>query len=318
MGGLIEQGVASDQSGARSWGPAYMLGCAAAFALMSMFVKLAAKGGIPSHNLVFWRALVSLVLSYAMVRRKGVRPWGNRKGLLLLRGALGCLGMLCIFAAVARLPLAETTMIQYLHPTLTAFWGPWFLSERSDKKIWAAVALGFVGVVLVSVSASDGALSLSTLPVGVLFALAGACVSSLAYISVRALSRSEDPLVIVLYFPMVTLPLVTPIALSQWVWPEGIAWLWIAGICICTQLGQVWLTKGFASMPMNRASVLTYVQVFFAALLGWLVFDRMPTPMTWLGAVAILSGAMLAIALRKPASSSSHKSAAQSPNPRGL
>lgn len=276
-----------------------MLGCAASFALMSMFVKLAAQN-IPSHNLVFWRALVSLLLSYVMVRRKGILPWGQRKGLLLLRGALGCVGMLCIFAAVARLPLAETTMIQYLHPTLTAVWGPWFLSERADPRVWGAVLLGFAGVVLVSLSATGGALSLATLPVGMLYALAGACVSSLAYISVRALSRTEDPLVIVLYFPMVTLPLVTPIALMDWVWPQGIEWLWIAGLCVCTQLGQVWLTKGFASMPMNRASVLTYVQVFFAALLGWLVFDRVPTTMTWLGAVAILSGALLAIALRQP------------------
>lgn len=275
-----------------------MLGCAAAFSLMSMFVKLAAQT-VPSHNLVFWRALVSLVLSYLMVRRLKISPWGNRKGLLILRGALGCVGMLCIFAAVARLPLAETTMIQYLHPTLTAMWGPWFLSEPSDPRVWGAVALGFLGVVLVSVSAGGGSLSLMALPDGFLYALAGAGVSSLAYISVRALSRTEHPLVIVLYFPMVTLPLVTPIALSNWVWPQGIQWVWIAGLCICTQLGQIWLTKGFASMPMNRASVLTYVQVFFAAVLGWMVFDRVPTTLTWLGAVAILGGAMWAITLRK-------------------
>lgn len=275
-----------------------MLGCAAAFSLMSMFVKLAAQS-IPSHNLVFWRALVSLVLSYLMVRRLKISPWGNRKGLLIVRGALGCVGMLCIFAAVARLPLAETTMIQYLHPTLTAMWGPWFLSEPSDPRVWGAVALGFLGVVLVSLSAGEGSLSLMALPDGFLYALAGAGVSSLAYISVRALSRTEHPLVIVLYFPMVTLPLVTPIALSNWVWPQGIEWLWIAGLCVCTQLGQVWLTKGFAAMPMNRASVLTYVQVFFAAVLGWVVFDRVPTTLTGLGAMAILGGAMWAITLRK-------------------
>lgn len=298
---MDERGVQKSEG---RWGPAYMIGCAAAFALMSMFVKLAAQR-LPAPNLVFWRALVSLLLSYWMLRGKGTPLWGNRRPLLVMRGALGCVAMLCIFTAVARLPLAETTMIQYLHPTITAVLAPLFLGEPSDRRVWGAVALGFVGVALVSFSAGASGLSLSSLPIGVIFALAGAFLSSLAYICVRALSRTEDPLVIVFYFPLITLPCVTPIAFMNWVWPQGLEWLWIAGLCVCTQLGQIWLTKGFASMPMSRASVLTYVQVFFAAVLGWLVFERVPSGLTWMGACAILVGAMMAISLRKPKAAAS-------------
>lgn len=279
----------------RAWGPWFMVGSAAAFATVGVLVKFCSPE-IPVLNLVCWRAIFSLVMSYFALSRVGVSVWGQRKGLLLLRGVLGAGGLVCVFGALSRLPIAEATVFQFLHPTFSAVLAPLLIRERSDKRVLLAVALGFMGVVTMSFGPSLGSAGAQlSLPAdGIALAIGGAFCSSLAYLCVRVLSRTEHPLVVVFYFPLVTLPGILPFALMDWVWPTGIQWLWIVGIGVFTQIAQVWLTRGFSLMQVSRASVFSYVQVPIATLWGWIAFAALPSLATALGALAIVSGALLA------------------------
>ena len=98
----------------------YMLISALGFALMATCVKLVAIRGIPLLEIVAARSLVSLGISYVDVRRKGLSPWGTRRALLLARGVIGALALVCVYYAVATLPLAEATLLQYMHPMFAA------------------------------------------------------------------------------------------------------------------------------------------------------------------------------------------------------
>ena len=100
-----------------------MLVSALGFALMAACVKLVASQGIPLLEIVAARALVSLVISYIDVRRKGLSPWGTNRALLIARGAIGTLALICVYYAVTTLPLAEATLLQYMHPVFTALLG---------------------------------------------------------------------------------------------------------------------------------------------------------------------------------------------------
>ena len=91
---------------------------ALAFSLMTVFVKLAGER-LPSQEIVVARAALSLALSWSLLRRAGISPWGNERRALWLRGLLGFAGLSCVFAAVTHLPLAEATVLQYLHPPIT-------------------------------------------------------------------------------------------------------------------------------------------------------------------------------------------------------
>ncbi len=270
-----------------------MMASALGFSLMTVMVKLA-SARVPVVEIVFARALVSLLLSYGALRRSGMAPLGQRRGLLLLRGLLGFCGLSCVFYSVTHLPLAEATVLQYLHPTFTAGLAIFLLGERPGLRVLLAGLVSLIGVVLVARPAPlfGGAGPLDPFAVGI--AIGGALFSALAYVTVRALGRSEDPLVIVLYFPMVTVPATLPFVLIEGVIPVGLDWLWLLGAGLAAQLGQVCMTHGLRHLPAAQGTAISYSQVAFAASWGILFFDEVPGAYTLLGTILILGSTFYA------------------------
>jgi drug/metabolite transporter (DMT)-like permease len=261
-----------------------------AFSVMSIFVKwLGAR--LPTQEIVFVRSLVSLAISLALLRRSGVALWGNRRWLLVLRGTWGFLALSCAFYALAHLPLADATMIQYLHPSFTALLAALLLGERADRSLVTSIALGSAGVLLVTRPAFlFGGASAELPPLAVAAALGGALLTAVAYVGVRSLSATEHPLVIVLYFPLVAAPASLPSVLARGVWPRGVDWLFLAGVGISAQLGQLWMTRGLSHETASRATALSYLQIVFATLWGVLFFGELPGPYTLAGAGLIAAG----------------------------
>jgi drug/metabolite transporter (DMT)-like permease len=282
---------------------AFMLSSAVSFSLMGVCVK-AVGGRIPVAEVVLARSAVSLLLSIVMLRQAGLNPWGQRRGLLVLRGVIGTGALLCVFAALAQLPLAAATVLQYLQPTFTALLAWLLLGERVGPRVLLAAVLGWLAVVVLSnpaeLSSLVGALgSGSALPLaGVLWALGGALLSAFAYVSVRALGRTEHPLVIVFYFPLVGLVLTTPLVLLQPVWPTAWEALALIGVGLFTQLGQLGVTNGLLGLPAARATALSYGQVPLAALWGWLFFREPLDPDTTLAAGLVLAATLLSLRRR--------------------
>ena len=107
-------------------------------------------GRLPVAEVVLGRALVSVVLSGWLVRRAGLNPLGLRRGLLALRGAVGTAALFCVYLAVMRLPLAAATVLQYLYPSVTALLAWAWLGERPGSLITLAMALGWLGVLVMA------------------------------------------------------------------------------------------------------------------------------------------------------------------------
>ncbi|WP_259702312.1 MULTISPECIES: DMT family transporter [unclassified Synechococcus] len=278
-----------------------MLLSALAFSLMGVCVK-ALGGRLPVAQVVLARSVVSLLISWWLLRRAGLSPWGQRRWLLVSRGVLGTAGLYCVFLAIAGLPLAVATVLQYLHPTFTALLAWPLLGERPGARVWLAVALGWLGVLLLTDPAAlavfqpVGTAAGVALPTGpLLFALAGALLSALAYVSVRALRRSEHPLVVVFYFPLMALPLSLPLVLLNPVAPRPAEWGWLLGVGVFTQLGQLALTRGLMAMPAARATALSYVQVPLAALWGLLWFGESLDPDILTAAGLVLGSTLLSL-----------------------
>jgi drug/metabolite transporter (DMT)-like permease len=264
---------------------ALLLG-ALAFSLMAVCVKHLV-GRIPVAEIVLARALLNVAMSGWLLWAAGVSPWGQRRGLLALRGITGSLALFCVYAALAVLPLATATLLQYLYPTLTALLAWRWLGEPIGRRVALALALGWLGVVLVLQPGSG------THAPGVLLALGGALLTAVAYVSVRQLGRSEHPLVIVLWFPLMAVPLSLPFVLLEPVLPTAAEALWLLGVGLFTQLGQLGLTHGLTRLPAGRATALGYAQVGFAALWGWSLFGESLAAPTLLGGALILAAAAL-------------------------
>ena len=278
-----------------------MLSSAVSFSLMGVCVK-AVGGRIPVAEVVLARSAVSLLLSIVMLRQAQLNPWGHRRVLLVLRGVIGTGALLCVFAALAQLPLAAATVLQYLQPTFTALLAWLLLGERVGPRILLAALLGWLAVVVLSnpmeLAALLGAAATPLPAAGVLLAIAGAVLSACAYVSVRALGRTEHPLVIVFYFPLVGLVLTTPLVLLQPVWPTAWEALALVGVGLFTQLGQLGVTNGLLGLPAARATALSYGQVPLAALWGWLFFSEALDPDTALAAALVLAATLLSLRRR--------------------
>ena len=265
-----------------------MLASAFCFSLMGVCVKLL-HGRIPVAEVVLARGVVSLALSWWLLRRAGVSPWGKRRWLLIWRGAIGTAALLCVYQALAVLPLGSATVLQYSYPTLTALLAWLSLGEPIGKRVLLAVLLGWLGVALLVNPGATGAAGVPSLPVGaVLVALLGALCTALAYVSVRSLRHSEHPLVIVFYFPLVAQVLCLPAVALDPVLPTAWELLWLLGVGVFTQLGQLTLTQGLIALPAAQATAISYVQVGFAVLWGWLLFAEPLSSSTLAGAVLVL------------------------------
>ncbi|MFM8674131.1 MAG: DMT family transporter [Vulcanococcus sp.] len=287
-----------------------MLSSAASFSLMGVCVK-AVGGRIPVAEVVLARSAVSLLLSIVMLRQAELNPWGQRRGLLVLRGVIGTGALLCVFAALAQLPLAPATVLQYLQPTFTAVLAWLVLRERIGLRMLLAALLGWLAVLalsnpqeLMGLLGPLGAwLGQRQQPLpwgGVLLAIAGALLSACAYVSVRALGRTEHPLVIVFYFPLVGLVLTLPLVALQPVWPTAWEALALVGVGLFTQLGQIGVTKGLLGMPAGRATAMSYGQVPLAALWGWWFFREPLDPDTAVAAGLVLAATLLSLRRSRP------------------
>ena len=271
-----------------------MVASALSFSLMGVCVKQVG-GRIPAAEVVFARAIVSVALSWWLLHRAGIPAWGKRRWLLIWRGAIGTAALLCVYAALAALPLAAATVLQYLYPPFTALLAWLMLGEPIGKRVLAAMALGWLGVLLVAQPAGllQGGATLALVPV--LIAVAGALFTALAYVSVRSLGTSEHPLVIVFYFPLVALPLSLPLVALNPVLPTPAELLWLVGVGIFTQLGQVYLTRSLTALPAARATAISYVQVLFAGGWGWLLFGESIDSWTIAGAGLVLAATLVSL-----------------------
>jgi drug/metabolite transporter (DMT)-like permease len=274
-------------------GVRYMLMSAFAFALMSSCVKLVHTYGIPVFEIVAARALVSLLISYADVKRKRIDIWGNNRKLLLTRGVTGSLSLICVYYAVSTLPLAEATILQYLNPVFTAVLAILFLKEKIHISTIICIFCSIIGLLLMVGPGLtlDHVQQLPLFSIGI--ALLGAFGSGVSYIIVKQLSNTEDSSVIILYFPLIALPLSVLLLGDDFVMPTTEALFLLLFVGIFTQFGQVGLTKAMKVEVASKATAYSYIQVVFSIVLGWLVFSEVPSTWTLAGGAMIVLGALV-------------------------
>ncbi|MEF1248211.1 DMT family transporter [Vibrio owensii] len=274
-------------------GVRFMVLSAFGFALMSATVKHVSLHGIPVFEIVAARALVSLVISYLDVKRKGISVWGNNKPLLFARGAVGTMALMCVYYSVTTLPLAEATIFQYIHPVFTALLAVFFLKERIQSSTFICIALCLLGV-YVMVRPETGPDAEHALPMfSVMIAILGAFGSSIAYVIVRKLSQTEDSSVIIFYFPLVALPASILLIGEQFVMPDLYLTMMLVLVGVFTQIGQLGLTKAMQTQEAGKASAYSYVQIIFSVVLGIVFFGELPSAWTYLGGALIVTGALI-------------------------
>ena len=276
----------------------FLIGSGLAFSLMSVCVK-AIGGRIPISELVFARATISIIITRFFLYKNKINPWGYQKRLLIIRGLLGTVALFCIFKALTILPIATATVIQYIYPTFTVISAYIILKEFISRRIVYSIIIGWIGILLVSQPEFTTNINVQETILAIIIAIFGALMTSLAYICVRKLSSREHPLVIIYYFPLVSIPLSIPFVINDFVLPTGTDWFWIIGIGIFTQIGQLFITKGLTLLPAGQATSLNYSQVIFASIWGVLIFQEAITSSVYVGGICVLISTIISISASK-------------------
>lgn len=239
---------------------------------------------LPTAEIVLFRAVQSLIITSVWLKVHKIHPWGNNKRFLLIRGISGLIAVSTFFYTIQKMPLASAVAIQYLNPIFTLLLAGLFNKEKITGWQWVVISMSFVGAALVQ--GYDGRVETTDLLIGIFSAMC----SGFAYNSVRKLRDSEHPLVVVLYFPLIATPFALAATIPVWQTPVGIEWLYVLGIGIFTQLGQVYLTKAVMAEPLSKVAPLNYMAIVYAFVIGLTFFGETFEFQSTTGILMILSG----------------------------
>jgi drug/metabolite transporter (DMT)-like permease len=233
------------------------------------------------------RAGLALLFATLLALRLGAKLVLLRPKILWVRSFAGTVSLLCTFYALPRLPIADVLTLTNMFPIWVALLSWPLAGERPTRDAWAAIGVGFVGVVLVAQPhfANDR-------PLPAIIALTASCSTSIAMLGLHRL-REVHPLAIVSHFSGVSfcacllLLLIDPAdswGASHFDLPT-LAML--GGVGLCATVGQFFLTKAFAAGPPARVSVVALTQVGFAMVLDILIWGHAFNLMSIVGIVLV-------------------------------
>ena len=254
---------------------------------------------LPAHELVLSRSIVSFVISSIIIYRKGLPYFGVNKRWLLLRGIAGTVALTLFFMTLQNMPFAVAAVIQYLAPIFTMFFTFLILGERIFKIQWFFVSLAFFGVCLISFKnhTSDD-LGTYFEPYWIGLGILSASISGIAYTAIVKLKKTDEPISIVLYFPMVSIPFMALLCLFDFVMPVGVEWLFLLLVGIFTQFAQILLTKALHLGSSSFIIPFQYLGIVYALLVGYFVFDERLNMIVNLGVLFIFLGIIMNAYLR--------------------
>jgi hypothetical protein len=253
-------------------------------AVLAAIVKACAERGVPVLEIIFFRnAFAFIPVLIYISRTSGLSILRtNRPGAHLTRSAAGLTGMICGFTAVSLLPLTQSTAISFSAPLFMTALSALVLKEPVSLQRGFAVAVGFVGV-LIMVHPDPS----QFVGVGVLFAIAAAIGAAGANIAIREISRTEPGPTIVFYFTLAGAMVGLASLPFGWVMPSpGVLGLLVAAGLI-GGTGQLLLTEAIRRAPVAVVAPFDYTQLVWAGLIGFLVWGETPAMLTLIGAMVV-------------------------------
>ena len=260
-----------------------MTASAVLFGLMAITLRLA-TAQVSSSEAAFFRAFFGLIFTLPLLIKPGLGLLRtSRFHLYLLRGLTGAMSMLASFWALAHLPLAQAVSISYSTPLFVTIGAVFLLGEVVRARRWTAVALGFLGVLVIM---RPGSVHFS---IDMLIALIGAAFAASSYISIKFLSRTEPPDAVVIYMSLIMSPIALVPALYAWTWPDATGWLWLVLTGLIGTVAQVMMTRAYEAGDVSALVPINFLQLPVVVICAYFVFGQKLDAATALGAGIIIA-----------------------------
>ena len=265
----------------------YMVASVFVFASANAMVKVA-EATYPATQVVFFRCAFSLIPCLVLIATHGGFKLLRTRRLPehLGRGIMQFASTIAIFIAFHLMPLADVAAITFSSPLFVTVLSIPALGEKVGPHRWAAVLLGFVGVLIM---AHPGAGSFSY---GALLALANAALGASITIAMRRMTLSESSTTLVSYQAIVTTALSLLALPFGWVTPDWPGALLLMAIGLCSGIGQFLWTQAFRFAPAAVCAPFNYTSIIWAMGFGFFIWGDVPTPLLVLGAAVVASSGL--------------------------
>lgn len=224
---------------------------------------------IPAAEAAFLRYAIGLIFVLPMLRpilkaKLTRRQWG----LFALRGLAHSGGVALWFYAMARIPIADVTAMNYMSPIYVTLGAALFLGEKLALRRILAVVIALIGAVIIL---RPGFREIGPGHVAMLIA---AVVFGASYLLAKLLSDETSPIIVVGMLSIFVAIGLFPMALSNWVTPSWHALGILAAVACVATAGHYTMTLAFAAAPITVTQPVTFLQLLWACLLGYFVFDE--------------------------------------------
>lgn len=255
------------------------------FATMQMFAKLAGPSYSPFQAVFFRSVIAAVIIIPWMLKTGGTasfktdRPVGH-----VARSLSGVLGNASFFYAYSLIALSEGMTIVMSVPIFTTMLAIPFLGEKVGMRRWAAIFVGFVGVMI----ALDPT---GNFQFGSLFALLGTLCWAFSLIMIKKLTATESPFLIVFYYMMTAVVVSAAIMPFVWVTPTTEHFLYFLGAGLAGGAAQLLATYAIKFAPASVITPFEYTAICWAVLFDLLIWEVLPNLNTVIGAgIVIMTG----------------------------
>ena len=243
---------------------------------------------------LFWRSLVGGIAILPMLFHQG---WSHtrtqRPAAQIIRNLFNFAGQYGWFYAIGVISLAEVFALEFTAPIWTVLLAALFLKERLNAPRIGAIALGFIGILLIT---RPGIQALD--PAG-LSVLGAAFAYAVSYIMVKSLTETDSPLTILVYMTLVHLPMAFVFSLSDWVWPSGESWIWILLVGLSGLSAHYCMARAFQKAEASLVVPLDFLRLPLIAVVGFFVYDEALNPWVLGGALLVFAGNFINIRYAK-------------------
>ncbi len=268
-----------------------------AFTIMSAMIRSLGER-IPLGEVAFARSLFALIPLMLMLQWRGELHEAfrlNKPVRHVTRAIAGIGSMFCNFASLARIPLADMTAIGFITPLFNVALAAIFLGERVRMFRWAAVAVGFVGVLIMLAPHLFGAERGPGAAAGALLAFVGAFLVSAAMTQVRQLTATETTASLV--FSFTVLCTLTALVTVFWGWVKPSPWdsmiLVLTGIF--GGIGQITVTESYRHAEAGTVAPFAYTSMIYSIVIGYSFFGEVPEAIVLLGAALVVLAGLFVI-----------------------
>jgi len=241
---------------------------------------------ITTFQILFWRGLVGLVIILILLQIRGWHHARTQKvHLHAARDIVHFGAQFAWFYAIAFIPIAELFALEFTTPIWTLILAALILGEKITRVRVAAVALGFIGVLII--------LRPGISPVGMpqVAALLGALGFAFAtYVLTRRLMRTDAPLTLLFWMVVIQTPLGLLAGLDQWTWPSGWNWFWVGIVGVGSLTAHYCMARALTLADANVVVPMDFARLPLAVVVGWLVYAEAIDIWVVVGAAIIFGG----------------------------